>query len=91
LIKVPLPDKLLAKWFTKSLIGPITCDVSMGGFVTKERAISHAQYLDFVYSQMGTLYYLILDAPRPSTTPTPTPLVAYHATDGVIETFHAEI
>jgi hypothetical protein len=82
LIKVPLPDKLLAKWFTKSLIGPISCDVSMGGFV---------QYLDLIYLQTRTLYDLIPDAPRPSTTPTPTPLVAYHATDGVIETFHDEI
>jgi hypothetical protein len=34
LIKVPLPDQLLVEWFTKSLIGPITCDVTMGGVVT---------------------------------------------------------
>jgi hypothetical protein len=36
LIKVPLLDQLLAEWFTKSLIGPISRDVSMGGVVTKE-------------------------------------------------------
>jgi hypothetical protein len=52
--------------------------------------ISQAQYLDLVYSQMGTLYDLIPDAPRPSTTPTPTPPVSSHADDGVIITFHAE-
>jgi hypothetical protein len=33
---------------------------------------------------------LIPDAPRPSTNPTPTPPVASHAGDGVIDTFHAE-
>jgi hypothetical protein len=51
LIKVPLPNQLLAEWFTKSLIGPITRDVSMGGVITEEKAISHAQYLDLIYSQ----------------------------------------
>jgi hypothetical protein len=42
LIKVPLPDQLLAEWFTKSLIEPITRDVSMGGVVTEEQVISHS-------------------------------------------------
>jgi hypothetical protein len=36
LIKVPLPNQLLAEWFTKSLIGPIAHDVSMGSVVTEE-------------------------------------------------------
>jgi hypothetical protein len=90
LIKVPLLDQLLAEWFTKSLIGPISCDVSVGGVVTKEQAISHAQYLDLIYSQTGTLYDLIPEAPRPSTNPTPTPSKHSHATDGVIDTFHVE-
>jgi hypothetical protein len=80
----------LAEWFTKSLIGPIAHDVSMGGVVTEEQAISRAQYLDLVYSQMGTLYDLIPDAPRPSTNPTPMLPVASHVVDGVIGTFHAE-
>jgi hypothetical protein len=39
---------------------------------------------------MGTLYDSIPDAPRPSMNPTPTPLVAYHAADGVIGTFHSK-
>jgi hypothetical protein len=62
----------------------------MGGVVIKEKEISHAQYLDLVYSQTGTLYDLIHDAPLPSTNPTLTPLVASHAVDGMIGTFHAE-
>ena len=41
----------------------------MGGVVTEEQAISQAQYLDLVYSQSGTLYDLIPQAPRPSTDP----------------------
>jgi hypothetical protein len=90
LIKVPLPDQLLVEFFTKSLIGPIACDVAMGGVVMEEQAISHAQYLDLVYLQTGTLYDLIHDAPRPSTNPTPTPPVASHVVDGVIGNFHAE-
>ena len=35
----------------------------MGGAVTEEKAISCMQYLDLVYSQSGTLYDLIPQAP----------------------------
>ena len=42
--------QLLADWFTKSLLPPISIDVAMGGDVTEEQAISNAQYLDMVYS-----------------------------------------
>jgi hypothetical protein len=38
----------------------------MGGCVTEEQAIARAQYLDLVYSQSGTLYEMLPDAPRPS-------------------------
>jgi hypothetical protein len=62
----------------------------MGGVVTEEKAIIHAQYLDLIYSQTGTLYDVILNAPCPSTNPTPTPPVASQDVDGVIGTFHAE-
>jgi hypothetical protein len=43
LIKVPLLDQLLVGWFTKSLIGPITHDVSMGGveFSSEKPQCSH--------------------------------------------------
>ena len=40
LIKAPIPDQLLADWFTKSLLPLISQDVSMGGAVTEEKAIS---------------------------------------------------
>ena len=54
----------------------------MGGAVTEEKVASRAQYLDLVYSQSGTLYDLIPQAPHPSMdlnyTPVETPV------DGVI-------
>ena len=50
LIKAPIPYQLLADWFTKYLLPPISRDVAMGGVVTEEHAISRAQYLDLVYS-----------------------------------------
>jgi hypothetical protein len=42
MIKVAIPDILLAEWFTKSLLPPIARDVAMGGAVTEEQAISWA-------------------------------------------------
>jgi hypothetical protein len=62
----------------------------MGFFVTEEKVISHAQYLDLVYSQTSMLYDLICDSPRPSTNPNPMPPIDSHDVDGVIGTFHAE-
>jgi hypothetical protein len=62
----------------------------MGGVVTEEQEISRAQYLNLVYSQTGTIYNLIPDAPRPSTNPTPTPPATSHVVDSVIGTFHDE-
>ena len=41
----------------------------MGGAVTEEKDIIRAQYLDLVYSQLGTLYDLIPHAPWPTTDP----------------------
>ena len=54
----------------------------MGGVVTKEQAISHAQYLDLVYSQSRTLYDLIPQAPHPSTNPTKPPVETF--VDGIV-------
>jgi hypothetical protein len=34
LIKLELPDQLLAEWFTKSFVNEIGKDISMGGVVT---------------------------------------------------------
>jgi hypothetical protein len=84
LIKLELPDQLLAEWFTKSFVNKIAKDIAMGGVVTEEQAISRAQYLDLVYSQTGTLYDLLPDLPRPGTSSTSTAPVASHAADGVI-------
>jgi hypothetical protein len=61
----------------------------MGRVVTKEQAISRAQYLDLVYSQMGTLYDLLPDLPRPGTSTSSAPPVASHAADGVIGSTHS--
>ena len=55
----------------------------MGGVVTEEEAISHAQYLDLVYSQSGTLYELIPNAPCTSTDPSKPSSTAH--SDGVID------
>ena len=41
----------------------------MVGVVTEEKSIIHAQYLDLVYYQLGTLYDLIPHAPHPTTDP----------------------
>jgi hypothetical protein len=61
----------------------------MGGVVTEEQAISHAQYLDLIYSQTGTLYDLLPDLPRPGTSTTSTTPAASHAADGVIGSTHS--
>jgi hypothetical protein len=88
LIKLELPDQLLAEWFMKSFVNEIGKDISMGGVVTEEQAISHAQYLDLVYSQMGTLYDLLPELPCPGTSSTSTTPVASRAANGVIGTAH---
>jgi hypothetical protein len=74
----------------KSFVNDIGHDITIGGVVTKEHVISHAQYLDLVYSQTSTLYDLLPDAPRPSTFATSTTPAASHAANGVIGTFHAQ-
>jgi hypothetical protein len=82
MIKSIIPDILLAEWFTKSLLPPITHDVAMGGVVTEEQNIARAQYLDLVYSQSGTLYDLLPNVTRANTDPSK-PSSSSHA-DGVI-------
>ena len=82
LIKAPILDQLLADWITKSLFPPISRDVAMGGAIIEEKSISQAQYLDLVYSQSETLYYLIPQAPLPSINPTKPP-AKFHV-DGIV-------
>jgi hypothetical protein len=90
LIKLKLLDQLLEKWFTKSFVNDISHDIAMGGMVIEEQAIIRSQYLDLIYSQMGTLYDLLPDLPRPSTSTTSTTPAASHVVDGVIGTFQAQ-
>jgi hypothetical protein len=90
LIKLELPDQLLTEWFTKSFVNEIGKDISMGGVVMEEKAISRAQYLDLVYSQTRTLYDLLLELPCPNTSSTSTAPAASHADDGVIGTAQAQ-
>ena len=66
LVKAPIPNALLTYWFTKSLLTKISCDVAMSRVVTEEDVIRCAQHLDFIYSQSGTLYDIIPQAPQPS-------------------------
>jgi hypothetical protein len=74
----------------KSFMNDIDHDIAMGGVVTKEQAINRSQYVDLVYSQTGTLYELLPNAPCPSTSTTSTTSAASHAANGVIDTFHAQ-
>jgi hypothetical protein len=59
-------------------VNDIGKDISMGGVVMEEQAISHAQYLDLVYSQTGNLYDLLPDLPRPNTSNTSTTPATSH-------------
>jgi len=64
MVKTYVPEQLLAEWFIKSLLPSIIEDVAKGGVVTEEQVITHAQYLDFIYTQFGMLYEKIPDSPR---------------------------
>jgi hypothetical protein len=56
----------------------------------KSNAISRAQYLDLVYSQIETLYDLLPELPRPGTSSTSTTPATSHAVDSVIGTAQAQ-
>ena len=82
LVKVFIPDQILAEWFIKSLLPKIIEDVAKGGVFIEEKVITQAQYLDLVYTQSGTLYKKIPDLPHPvQITATPS---GSRAADGVI-------
>ena len=66
MIKAPIFYQLLANWFTKSFLPPIARDVAICGAITEEKYISHSQYLELVYSQVGTQNELILHALCPT-------------------------
>jgi hypothetical protein len=71
-------------------VNKIGQDIAMGGVVTEEQAISRAQYLDLLYSQMRTLYDLLPELPHPGTSITSTTPATSHAADGVIGTAQAQ-
>ena len=83
MVKTFVPNQLLAEWFIKSLLPSITEDVAKGGIVTEEQVISHAQYLDLIYTQSGMLYEKIPNASRSNFTVSPQ-LNDSHAGDGLI-------
>ena len=83
-----IPNQFLTDWFVKYILPPIAWDVAMGGVTTEEESISHAQYLDLVYSQYGLLYDIIKDVPHPSLDPS-RPTSFGHA-DGVIGTLETQ-
>ena len=59
----------------------------MGGVVTEEQVISHAEYLDYFYSQFGIIYDLILNSPRLINDPSrPTPKPQADGTIGSVLT-----
>ena len=62
--------------------------MAKGGVVTEEQVIAHAQYLDLIYTQSGTLYDKIPDAPRLKfyVPPPPKSNNDSHAGNGVIGT-----
>ena len=63
MVETFVPDQLLVEWFIKSPLPSITKDVAKGGFIIEEKVISHAQYLDLIYTQSSTLYEKIPNAP----------------------------
>ena len=59
LVKAPIPDHLLSKWFCKSLLPTQAKDIFLYGVVTEDQSIRRAQHLYLIYSQSGTLYDLL--------------------------------
>jgi hypothetical protein len=59
MIKAQIPNQLLMEWLTKSLLPPISKDVSIAGETSEETAILRSQHLDLIYSQSDTLYNII--------------------------------
>lgn len=85
MVKTYVPNYILAEWFIKYLLPSTTEDATKGGVVIEEQLIAHAQYLDLIYTQFGTLYDKIPNASQPSfTVPPPPSSNDSHAGDSVI-------
>lgn len=85
MVKTFVLDQLLAKWSIKSQLPSIIEDVAKGGVIIEDQVISHAQYLDLIYTQSSMLYEKIPNAPQSNFT-VPPQLKDSHAGDGLIGT-----
>ena len=85
MVKIFVPDQLLAEWFIKSLLPSITEDVAKGGVITEDQVITRAQYLDLIYTHSGLLYEKILNA-QWSNFNVPPQIKDSHDGDGLIGT-----
>ena len=85
MVKTFVPDQLCVEWFIRSLLPSIIEDVAKGGIVTEEHVISHAQYLDLIYTQSSTLYEKIPNVLRSNFT-VPPQLKDSRVGDGLIGT-----
>jgi hypothetical protein len=65
LCKVETTEEQCLDWFLKSLVSIIAKYVASTFPQSKEEAIGKAQLFNFVYAQLGYLYTVFLDAPRP--------------------------
>lgn len=65
-MKAPIHDLFLVDWSMKSLFPTIAKDVLMEGGIMEEQTICCTQHVDVIYSQLGTLYDIIPNAPFPS-------------------------
>ena len=61
----------------------------MGSVITKDQDISHAQFLDLVYSLSSTLYDLIPHTPHPTSDPSRP--ITEPLTDGVLGSFQTQL
>ena len=69
--------------FLKTLIPPITKDITFERPQIEEEAILKAQQFDLIYAQSGYLYTIIPDAPRAGTSYQDAPGES-HGVDGII-------
>lgn len=75
---------MLAGWFIKSLFPYIIEDIAKDGVVTEEKVISHAMYLDLMYTQSNMLYDKIPNSSRSYNIASQNPRKESHVVDGMI-------
>ena len=80
---INLDVRILLDWFLKTLLPPISKDVTSKCPQIEEEAILKAQQFDLIYTHFGYLYTIIPDALHVGTSYQDAP-GASHATDGII-------